>query len=115
VTSAAGPSSPASPWSAWAEATEIQREYFHARIGHRAWSRTCGGCGEGDYLARKHKPTNEESAQLGSRFPKLPEPIVEGVRPVKMKTPRGRAHTCKSSRVVSDGALALPSRGGARK
>jgi hypothetical protein len=81
-------------WSEWGEATDIQRAHFKTLAGHRAWSRVCGGCGEGDFLERKQKPTNVERGLRGRGFPVLPEPTEEGVKRRRFRTPPGRVHTC---------------------
>ena len=81
-------------WSEWGEATDLQRNHFHTLPGHRAWSRVCSGCGQGDFLERKQKPTNVERVLRGRGFPVLPEPIEEGVKRRRFRTPPGRVHTC---------------------
>ena len=81
-------------WSAWAEANDEQRTYFKTLAHHRAWSRTCGGCGEGDFIERKQMPTNPEQALAGRRIPVLPEVIEEGGRPGRYRAPAHRNHVC---------------------
>jgi hypothetical protein len=81
-------------WSDWAIATDEQRVHFKTPLGHRAWSRICGSCGEGDFLQRKHKPMNESSGLIGSGFPSLPEPVVEGRKALRFRTPASRVHVC---------------------
>ena len=84
-------------WSPWAEATEMQRTYFKTEQTHYAWSRTCGGCGEGDFLERKQMPTNNDAGLRGRRIPVLPEVIAEGQRPGRFLTPAHRTHSCASA------------------
>jgi len=83
-------------WSGWAEATDLQREHFNTRATHRAWSRLCSGCGQGDFLERKQKPTNDDAGLRGRGFPVLPEPaLAEGARRRRFRTPAHRVHVCE--------------------
>ncbi len=84
-----------SNWSVWGEATELQRAHFKTLAHHRAWSRLCNGCGQGDFLERKQKPTSEDRVLQGRGFPVLPEPALhEGARSIRFRTPWGREHVC---------------------
>jgi hypothetical protein len=84
-------------WSDWGEATALQRAHFKTLAGHRAWSRVCSGCGEGDFLERKQKPTNADRGLSGRGFPALPEAIPEGRKRRRFRTPPGRVHACAGS------------------
>ena len=81
-------------WSEWAEATDLQRAHFNTLAGHRAWSRVCSGCGEGDFIERRQKPANDDRGLSGRRMPVLPEVIEEGVKRGRFRTPAHRIHTC---------------------
>jgi hypothetical protein len=81
-------------WSEWAEATDLQRAHFDTVAGHYAWSRTCSGCGEGDFIERRQKPANHDRGLSGRRMPVLPEVIEEGAQPARFRTPAGRVHIC---------------------
>lgn len=82
-------------WSEWGEATDEQRTHFKTRATHRAWTRVCSGCGQGDFLARKRKPTNNDRRLRGRGFPVLPEPALEdGVARRRFRTPAHRVHVC---------------------
>ena len=81
-------------WSTWTEATAEQRAHFKTLPQHKAWSRICDGCGEGDFLERKQRPTIGDHGLSGRGFPKLPQPTGEGVRNLPFRTPIGRRHTC---------------------
>jgi hypothetical protein len=89
----------ASTWSQWTEATDEQREYHATIEGHKAWSRICGDCGQGDYLERKQRPVGDGRSVQGRAFPVLPEPAVEeGKTRRAFRTPAGRVHVCHASR-----------------
>jgi hypothetical protein len=82
-------------WSGWGPATVEQREHFATPAGRKAWSRVCGGCGQGDFVARKQKPSNASRVLQGRAFPALPEPVLEeGARRGPFRTPSKRLHLC---------------------
>ncbi len=84
-----------STWSAWGEATEAQRAHFSIETNHKAWSRICSKCGEGDLVERKHIPTGNHAGLAGQGFPPLPLPVLEAnQRQAKFRTPTGRVHSC---------------------
>lgn len=84
-----------STFSAWAEATEEQRAHFGVPQFHRAWSRLCSVCGEGDLVQRKKVPSSNFAALVGHGFPPLPLPVLENnQRQPKFKTPVGGIHAC---------------------
>ena len=84
-----------STWSDWAPATEEERAHFNLVANHRAWSRKCTNCGEGDLVQRKHIPTWNYIRLAGRGFPKLPLPTLEAnQRQPRFKTPTGRMHAC---------------------
>jgi hypothetical protein len=84
-----------SSWSDWEEATDLQREHFQTALGHKAWARTCGRCGEGDFVERKQKPTGSQTELRGRGFPRLPLALLEGTaRHTRFRTPAGRVHRC---------------------
>ncbi|HML98977.1 MAG TPA: hypothetical protein PKD75_10895 [Tepidiformaceae bacterium] len=85
-------------WSEWAEATGPQRAHFNTLAGHYAWSRICSGCGEGDFLERRHKPVNDDPGLSGRRMPVLPVVIEEGARRGRFRTPAHRIHVCAVTR-----------------
>jgi hypothetical protein len=85
-------------WSPWAEAGELERARFETPITHRAWSRFCGGCGEGDFLQRKQKPRSESNALIGQGFPPLPERLDDKGHANRFRTPAGRVHICAGSK-----------------
>jgi hypothetical protein len=84
-------------WSEWGEATEPQRAHFNTLAGHYAWSRTCSGCGEGDFLERRHKPTTHDRGLSGRRMPVLPLVIEEGAQRGRFRTPAHRVHICATA------------------
>ncbi len=84
-------------WSDWAEATDLQRAHFNTLAGHYAWSRTCSGCGEGDFIERRQKPANDDRGLSGRRMPVLPQIIEEGARRGRFRTPANRVHVCATT------------------
>lgn len=84
-----------STWTEWGVATDEERAHFNVEMNHKAWSRSCTKCGEGDLVQRKHIPTGNHIRLVGQGFPKLPLPILESnQRQPRFRTPTGRVHSC---------------------